>query len=778
MSTEPLLFASTALHVDATLWGEVERRKLNDWRLTTPVVPLAATIRSPLAAAAYSQGLRDGAAAGALMLDGSASVSVASFRTPVSAHVSTAAASPSPARHADPTSSSSSEETLGATAANGEMPRTIALTADFLNYNMIEELQGMDRKAALRPVVERVTALAAKAQEKEDADAVVPWAEAPLTRAAIFSFADLKGHVFTYCAAVPVVDFSSATLSSLQCTGRTDAVTARTAGGLDGAAWWTAVRREVAARSATVASGGNAEAHDVETVTLPVPFVVALRAGAGPLAGPVTRAALERVAAGDAAIAMVDASGNGKYPSQLWRNVIAALRLTLPSLTTFSILCVRSAALDASSVVFNVSCASVSADPAYQAATGGSGSATPLTVNAALAEGAAVLKAVGWSEKGRRVDLSAIMDTTKLADSSANLNLSLMKWRMLPTLDLDRISGTKALLLGSGTLGCNIARHLMMWGVRKITMLDRGNVSHSNPVRQTLFELTDVTAEGENRVKSVAAANRLKKILPTMDAVGVNLEIRMPGHRIDPSAEAAARADIERLRDLILAHDVVFLLTDSRESRWLPTVLCMAHDKPVINAALAFDSYLVQRHGLRSQGVAKVGCYFCNDVVAPLDSLSQRSLDQQCTVTRPGVSAMASALAVELLASLLNHPQGFNCPAFVDSDGPAFDPAYGDVDEDEASTVLGILPHQLRGNVSRTYECSVMRARAFNKCTACSDAVVATYLKDESEGGGVNFLLQCINDPPSIERLTGLEADREALEEMGADCDFDSDEDE
>lgn len=47
-----------------------------------------------------------------------------------------------------------------------------------------------------------------------------------------------------------------------------------------------------------------------------------------------------------------------------------------------------------------------------------------------------------------------------------------------------------------------------------------------------------------------------------------------------------------------------------------------------INAALGFDTYLVMRHGasplLESQsnsdeGQSRLGCYFCNDVVAPLD---------------------------------------------------------------------------------------------------------------------------------------------------------------
>lgn len=50
----------------------------------------------------------------------------------------------------------------------------------------------------------------------------------------------------------------------------------------------------------------------------------------------------------------------------------------------------------------------------------------------------------------------------RLADQAVDLNLKLMRWRILPALDLDKVANTRCLLLGAGTLGCYVARTLMV----------------------------------------------------------------------------------------------------------------------------------------------------------------------------------------------------------------------------------------------------------------------------------------------------------------------------
>jgi hypothetical protein len=50
----------------------------------------------------------------------------------------------------------------------------------------------------------------------------------------------------------------------------------------------------------------------------------------------------------------------------------------------------------------------------------------------------------------------------RLAESAVDLNLRLMRWRLMPAVELEKVSSCKCLLLGAGTLGCNVARALLV----------------------------------------------------------------------------------------------------------------------------------------------------------------------------------------------------------------------------------------------------------------------------------------------------------------------------
>jgi ubiquitin-like modifier-activating enzyme ATG7 len=336
----------------------------------------------------------------------------------------------------------------------------------------------------------------------------------------------------------------------------------------------------------------------------------------------------------------------------------------------------------------------------------------------------------GWepNERGkpgpRSADLKGTMDSTTLMSQAVDLNLRLMKWRMWPSLQVDKLAKQRCLLLGSGTLGCSVARSLMSWGIRYITMVDNGIVSYSNPVRQSLFEFEDCQL---GKFKAVAAAERLQKIFPGMDTHSVLLSIPMPGHpyptnssstsvtttttatatAVTPESQSSSTAAASssssssssssaktilmyedarsKLDELIQSHDIIFNLTDSREARWLPTLLAKTYGRLCINSALGFDSYLVMRHGLTVDD--GIGCYFCNDVTAADNSQRDRTLDQQCTVTRPGLSFMASALCAELLVAYLHAPSSNN----------------NNNNEETSTTAEGYsinnVPQQIRGNV-------------------------------------------------------------------------------
>ena len=178
-----------------------------------------------------------------------------------------------------------------------------------------------------------------------------------------------------------------------------------------------------------------------------------------------------------------------------------------------------------------------------------------------------------------------------------------------------------------------------------------------------------------------------------------------------------------------------------------------------------------------------------------------------CTVTRPGLAPIASATAVELLVSLLQHPLGWvllclgeRCMSesynhFSSLHAPAPPPGQDPQPQREnEGSVLGLVPHQLRGFLAQFRNMQIVGA-AYDRCTGCSEtvrrAVLTTSIMTHGcfwssqvirayETEGFAMMLKAFNETGFLESLTGLDKlhaeGEQALEavdwEEGADEDF------
>jgi ubiquitin-like modifier-activating enzyme ATG7 len=151
--------------------------------------------------------------------------------------------------------------------------------------------------------------------------------------------------------------------------------------------------------------------------------------------------------------------------------------------------------------------------------------------------------------------------------------------------------------------------------------------------------------------------------------------------------------------------------------------------------------------------------------------MKDQTLDQQCTVTRPGVAAIASALLVELLTSVLQHPKKHHAPAPVPATGQGQGQQQS-YDRDPPDHALGIVPHQIRGFLS-SFQNMVIHGRSYPQCSACSKPILEAYQSD-----GWAFVKKALASRDYVAELSGLAEVQRLAEAAAAEVEWSEEEEE
>lgn len=223
-----------------------------------------------------------------------------------------------------------------------------------------------------------------------------------------------------------------------------------------------------------------------------------------------------------------------------------------------------------------------------------------------------------------------------------------------------------------------------------------------------------LTFEDRGKYKAEAVRENALKLLPSLNIDARVFTIPVPKKMASSSCTYirlyffVGREDLKRFAELVEGHDVVLLLTDTRESRWLPTLLAAAYDKLAITVALGFDDFLITVH------TREGGCYFCPDPLSIPGEINggEKPLDLQCTVSRPGLSLLASGIASEMLVCIL---EGRN---------------------------LGEPSLHVRGFLKPSLQISSYHTRACSTCPACGFGIVKAF----DSNGGLPFLEDCLSN--------------------------------
>ena len=156
----------------------------------------------------------------------------------------------------------------------------------------------------------------------------------------------------------------------------------------------------------------------------------------------------------------------------------------------------------------------------------------------------------------------------------------------------ERLLQSGALILGLGGLGSPAALYLAASGVGRLLLCDHDTVDFSNLQRQIIHRTASV-----GQAKTASARAMLREINPEVECIALS-----------------ARADENRLMELVAEVDVVLDCCDDFATRYAVNRVCRARRKPLVSGAAIRMQGLLAVFDFRADDAP---CYHC---VFPEDS--------------------------------------------------------------------------------------------------------------------------------------------------------------
>ena len=202
---------------------------------------------------------------------------------------------------------------------------------------------------------------------------------------------------------------------------------------------------------------------------------------------------------------------------------------------------------------------------------------------------------------------------------------------LLPEIDIagqEKLLAARVLIVGAGGLGSPAALYLTSAGVGHITIADNDTVELSNLQRQIIHDSANLDMN-----KARSAAQRMLMLNPDV--------------QIQPLSE---RLDADRLRQLVIAHDLVLDCCDNFATRHAVNTACVTAGVPLVSGAAVRFSGQLAVYDVRD---ADSPCYAC---VFPVNG---EAADGPCAtfgVLSPLVGVIGSLQAVEAIKLLAGVP--------------------------------------------------------------------------------------------------------------------------